>query len=279
MKKFAKIAYVILFVVLILVLAAAMAVKFFAGWAVKTGIETAATKALNVGVSVGNVNLSILAGKIEIENLSISNPPGYQYDRLLGLKKAKIEVAMKSLLGETVDIREINLDGVEVFLEQRGVSGNNLQDIISSIPARESGKSEGGGKKLRIDNLEITNVTVKAKLLPIPGKSDTVTLKLSPIKMTNLGGDNKLDTAGLSSKVLWAIADGVTRQGTDILPNELVNAMKSTLGKTAELGEAISKEGGNIIKAGKGAIEEGKDIGKGITEGFKGLFKPKKDDK
>jgi len=278
MKKFAKIAYVTLFVVLILVLAAATAVKFFAGWAVKAGIETAATKALNVGVSVGNVNLSILGGKIEIENLSISNPPGYQYDRLLELKKAKIEVAMKSLLNETVDIREINLDGVEVFLEQRGVSGNNLQDIISSMPARE-GKSEGGGKKLRIDNLEITNVTVKAKLLPIPGKSDTVTLKLSPIKMTNLGGDNKLDTAELSSKVLWAIADGITRQGAGALPNELVNAMKSTLGKTAELGEAISKEGGNIIKAGKGAIEEGKDIGKGITEGFKGLFKPKKDDK
>jgi len=118
---------------LILLLIAVVAVNLFADYAVRIGIETAATKTLNVGVSVSNVDLSIMGGKLALQNLLINNPPGYQHDKLLKLKNVEIEIDVKSLLSDVVNIREIKLDGVDVVLEQRGISGNNLQDIIAAI--------------------------------------------------------------------------------------------------------------------------------------------------
>lgn len=259
---------------LILIVVAVVAVNLFADYAVRVGIETAATKTLNVGVSVSNVDLSIMDGKLTLQNLLIDNPPGYRHDKLLELKSAKIEVDVKSLLSDVVNIKEIKLDGVNVVLEQRGISGNNLQDVIAAI---HSGSKDGqtSGKKLHIDNLEMSNVTVQMKLLPMPGKVDTVTLNLSPIRMTNLGGDNKLDTAALSGKILLAIAHGVAKQGVGVLPKDIVDTMTSTLGKTIDLSKGII-EGREGI--GEEIIKSTEDIGKGITEGLKSLLKPKKEE-
>jgi len=277
MKKMLKTLRVIVLAILILLLIAVVAVNLFAGRAVKVGIETAATKTLNVGVSVSNVDLSIMAGKLALKNLLISNPPGYQHEKLLELKNAKIEVEVKSLLSDVVNIKEIRLDGVNVVLEQRGISGNNLQDVIKTISSgqKDKDKPETSGKKLHIDNLEISNVTVKVKLLPIPGKADTIILELSPIRMTNLGGDNKLDTAALSGKILLAIANGVAEQGVGKLPQDMVDTITSTLGKTIDLSKGII-EGRDDI--GKEIIKGAEDIGKEVTEGLKGLLKPKKEE-
>ncbi|MCH8118733.1 MAG: AsmA family protein [Planctomycetes bacterium] len=277
MRKTLKALRVILLAILILVVIAVVAVNLFADYAVRVGIETAATKTLNVGVSVGNVDLSIMAGKLTLKNLLINNPPGYQHEKLLELKNAKIEVDVKSLLSDVVKIREIKLDGVNVVLEQRGISGNNLQDVIKTISSgqKDKDKPETSGKKLHIDVLEISNITVKVKLLPVPGKADTITLKLSPIRMTNLGGDNKLDTAALSGRILLAIANGVAEQGVGVLPKDIVDTITSTLGKTIDLGKGII-EGREGI--GKEIIKGTEDIGKGITEGLKSLLKPKKEE-
>jgi hypothetical protein len=264
MKKLRKILLVTLAVIVILVAAVVVFVNLFADRAVKAGIETAATKTLNVGVTINSLDLSILGGKLALQDLIIKNPPGYQHDKLLQLKTANIAVDVRSLLSDVVNIKEIKLDGAEVVLEQRGVSGNNLQDIMKSLPSAP--KTEAGaqpsGKKLHIDSLEISNITVKAKLLPIPGKADTVTLKLSPIKMTDLGGDNKLDTAALTGKILVAIANGIAEQGAGILPDDMLGSLKSTLAKTAELGKEV--------------IKTTENLGKDLTEGLKGLLKPKK---
>ena len=175
------------------------------------------------------------------------------------------------MLGDTVQIREVKLDGINLVIEQKGLS-NNLQDILKAIPSGSPGQRDeaaGPGKKLRIDSLEITNVTVKVKLLPVPGKSDTVTLNLTPIRMTNLGSDDKMTVAKLTGKILLAIANGVAEPGAGRLPKDMTKAMEATLSKTIELGATATEEG-------KKLIEEGTDAGKGLLEGFKGLLKAKK---
>jgi len=271
MKRFLKSLRFILLAILILIVVGVIVIHLFAGRALKIGIEAAATKTLNVGVSIDDVDLSVLRGKLGLQNLVINNPPGYQHKKLLELKDAKIEVNVRSLLSDVVNIREIKLNGANVVLEQRGVSGNNLQDVISSIPTKDRQESEPSGKKLHIDNLEISGVTVKAKLLPVPGRADTIAIKLKPIKMTNLGSDDKLDTAALSGKILLAIAGGIADQGVGVLPGDIVDTMRSTLDKTIDLGKAASKEGEKLIDVGK-------DAGKELIEGFKGLLKPKKEE-
>jgi hypothetical protein len=274
MGKPKKILRTIVIAILLVILVILIAIDIFAGRLLKIGIETAATKTLNVGVDVGSVDLSITGGKLGIKGLSIDNPSGYQHEQLLKLKEVRVAVEIKSLLGNTVNIKEIYLDGMDMVLEQRGVTSNNIQDIIGSIEKKEKEVEEAkepaepSGKKLHVDSLEISNVVVKAKLLPVPGKADTVTLKLDPIKMTDLGGDNKMDMAKLSRKILLVIAKGISKQGDGLLPDDMVNTMKSSVDSAMALGKTT-------IEESKKALEQNTDVGKEITEGLKGLFKPK----
>ncbi len=295
MKKSLKILYIVLSIIVVLLIVVVLAVNLFADSAVKMAIESAGTKTLQVAVAVDDVDLSILGGKIGFQNLVIDNPPGYKNEKLLELGQAKIAVQTGSLLSNIVNIKDIRLDGVSVVLEQRGITSNNLQDIMKSLPAKDTEPAEPAepaGKKLHIDNLEITNAQVKVKLLPIPGKADTLTLKLAPIKMTDLGGENDIDTGALVRKVLLALAGGIAEQGAGLLPDDMLGSLTSQLSKLDALPAAFMDTGGKILEAGKDvgktAIDAGKDVGggiikgagdagKGITDGIKGLFKPKEE--
>ena len=275
MKTSRKILLIILCIIVGLVVCITLAVQLFGNNLLKSGIETAASKTLNVAVNIDDMDFSIFGGKVGFQNLVIDNPPGYKHEKMLEVGDARIAVNIGSLLEDTVNIKEIMFDNVNVVLEQKGVTSNNLQDVINSIPKgteEPQDETKKASKKLRIDKLEITNVVVNAKLLPVPGKADTITLKLNPIKMTNLGSDNKLDTAKLSAKILMAIVTGVAEQGAGILPDDLTNAMKTSLGKTAELGTAAVKEGQKLL-------EGGDDTGKNIIEGVTGIFKSKDKEK
>ena len=267
MKKLLNKIRLILIVVLVSILAVSILFDIFAEGLLKTGIETAATKTLNVGVRLADIELSVFKGEIAFEGLVVSNPPGYKYKNLLELKTAKIDVDVRTLLSDVVIIEQIKLDGITLTLEQRGVTSNNLKDIIKSIPKKPK-TEKPSGRKLQIDELEITNVVVNVKLLPVPGKADTVTLKLAPIRMTNLGDDGTMDTAKLSAKILLAITEGITEQGVGIIPADILNTTRATLDKALDIGKAATEEGMKII-------EKGKDIGEGIIDGIKGIFEKK----
>ena len=276
MKKsiITKIIVSILVVAVVIVAGVAILAGVFGDRALKLGIETAATKALNVGVSVEDVSLSILGGSVELEDLAISNPPGYQHEHLLVLGSAKVDVDIGSLMSDTVNIKSVMFDEVNLVIEQKDlVRTNNLQEILKSLgsdkedkePAED--KDKAPGKQLHIDELEVSNVNVKVKLLPLPGRADTITLKLDPIKMTNLGKGSKLDTAKLTGKVLAAIAAGVAKQGADILPEDVVGPIKSVFGESGKV----------FIETGKDLLKSGKDVGKDVTDTLKDLFKQKDD--
>ena len=283
-KKF-KILRIVLLIVLIFIVSVIFALGLFADKALKVAIDTAGTKALKVKVNVDKAALSIFQGKLSLQNLQVDNPEGYQHKQLLDLKQADIKVDTKSLLSDTINIEEIKLDGTKVVFEQRGISGNNIQDIIKGLPPKQE-QSEPSGKKLRIKKLEITNTDVQIKLLPVPGKIDTIPLKLSKIELTDLGSDDKLDMVALSREILLAIAGGIAQQGAGIIPDELLNSFVTQLqnvgalsGVILDSGKKILESGTNIGKeAGKGVMDNVDDVGKGITEGLKGILNSKEEE-
>ncbi len=288
MKK--KVLKPIIIIVLVFVILVVTLIHLFGDRALKAGIETAATKTLGVNVTIGDLSLSLLRGKLELRDLVIDNPPGYQHPELLNIGRAYIDVTVTSLLSDTVKIEEIRFEDITMVIEQKGLT-NNLKEVLNALPSGQTApksttdEPDTEGKKLHVDNLEISNVAVKVKLLPIPGKADTLTLKVAPIKMTDLGSDNKLSTAKLSAKVLAAIAAGVARQGGGVLPKDIVSSINSTLKEKGDLLIDSGKEifditsgiGKDAIDSskdiGKDIIEGGKDIGEGVGEALKGLFK------
>jgi len=231
---------------------------------IKAGIEAAATKTLGVPVTVKSIDLSVLRGRVGIKGLVVKNPQGYANETLLELGEGVVNLDIWSLMSDTVKIQLIKLDGTKLTMEQKGLT-NNLKEILDRLPKEEKPAAEEKGKNLHISRLEITNTNVKVKLLPLPGKSDTVSMNIDPIVMENLGTDQKLRIGTLVAKVLGAIATGIAKQGVGLLPDDMVSGVESALGKGAEIGKAATKEGKKILETTTGA-------GKDVVEGLKGLF-------
>ncbi|MHC4240876.1 MAG: AsmA family protein [Planctomycetota bacterium] len=254
MNRALKILHVIFLAILVLIAVIVIAVNLFADHAVRAGIESVAAKALNIEIVVDDVDLSIMGSKLVLQNLSIVNPPVYQNDELLILKNTEIEVEAKSLISDVVNIKQIRINDVDIIIEQHSVSENNLHDIVQTVS-----DSTYEGKKLRVDNLEISDISVKVDLMPNSEQAEPAILMLSPIRMTNLGYENQLDTAALLKEILYAIADSIVEEGIGVLPPDIVGTMTSTLSKTINLGTRI--------------MEGKEDIGREITEGFRNLLK------
>lgn len=265
--------FIVLPVVILLIV---LVVAFFlvGNSLIKTGIEVEATKTLGVPVTVKNLDLSILRGRVAIKGLVVKNPSGYANENLLELGDGVVKLDIGSLMSNTVKIQLIKLDGTKLTMEQKGLT-NNLKEILDRLPKEGEPEAkpavEEKGKDLHIDRLEIANTNVKVKLLPVPGKVDNVSLNIDPIVMENLGTDKKLRTGTLVAKVLGAMATGIAKQGVGLLPDDMVKGIGSALGKTAEIGKAAAEEG-------KKVLESTTDAGKGVLEGVKGLLGGKKEE-
>ncbi|MBN1361401.1 MAG: AsmA family protein [Sedimentisphaerales bacterium] len=261
MKKLIRSIVRLVVALVVAVILGAIVVKLFADQAVRVAVEKAGSRALDVPVEVEKARLSILSGTLDLRDLTVANPPGYQGKSLLTLDRGDIQVDAQSLLSDTITIEDLKLDGMRVFLEQKGLE-NNLREVLKSL----RGDGQTSGKRLYVDNLEITNITVDVKLLPIPGRADAMAFELTPIKMTHLGHSQPLDIAALASTVLVAVATEISEQGGGVLPQEMLNDLTGVLNKALDIGRIIF---GNGQDGASGSA----DLRQGITEGLKGLLK------
>jgi hypothetical protein len=272
--KLLKILRIVAIVVLLLVLILSIVGKIYGGRLVKWGIEKAGSSALKVPVTLDKASLSILGGSLGLTNLSIGNPPEYKNKQFLELKSGSITVSPASLLSGTIHIPEIKLNGIKVVLEQKDIRSNNIQDILKNISAGEEQPADktkqASGKKLRIDYLELTDITVDVKLLPLPGKADTIPLKLPPIIMKDIGNDGKTTTAALVSKIIVAISKGIAEKGAGILPDDITKPLNGALKGLGNVGGQLLDQGKNL---GTGVGNKVKDLGGALQ----GIVKPKKE--
>jgi hypothetical protein len=277
-KVLLKIVVVIVVVLVVLV----VAIQLFGGAAVKVGVEKAGSKAMKVPVSVDNISFSLFGGTVGINDLTVGNPDGYKIKNLLELGDLHVKADIKSFLSDTARIEYIKLDNMTVSIEQKGLT-NNLQEVLKALPKSEktepesTEQAESTEKNLQIDTLEITGVKVKARLIPLPGEGENaVELTLAPIKMTDLGSNDKLSMAKLTGKILTAVAMGIAESGAGLLPEGLVGGITDTLGQQGAAVVETTKELLDKSKdIGGDAIKSGKDIGEGVGDALKGIFNNK----
>ena len=271
MKKPVKTLRKVIFTFIIALLILIVAIKLYANSAVKWGIETAGKQTLKVNVKVDSASIDILTGTIGLKKLVVDNPEGYQSPNLLDMDTGKMHINAATLLNDTVKIKEIKLDGVNVTLEQKDIRGNNIQDILKNI--QQTMETQPSGKKLLIETLEISNINVNAKL-SVAGSGGDIQLPLKTITMTNLGSDNKLDTAKLISQILLAISLAIAEEGGGVIPDDIINPLNMSLSQIDELTKTLLEEDLKFIdSAGQGREEL-----KNITEGLKDLIEQKKDE-
>ena len=277
--------------IIIIVVAILLSIEFFGNKGIKMAVEKAASKVLNVAVTLEGVNLKPIAGSLELDNLAVANPEGFETKTLLNMGNAQVKLKTASLLSDTVEIEYIKLDGIDFTLEQKGLT-SNLNTILKSLPKKsetdetdeeKETTSNGSQKKLLIKTLEITNLKVNAKILPIPGQVDVITLNIPDIKKTNIGGDGeeKIDTEALITKIIEWVSNAIAEAGTGVLPADLTGSLNSVLDNLNinDISGATMEEATQIIENATGvgteAIDKTKEVTEGLQEGLKGLFNSK----
>ena len=267
-KPVKKVLSIIVVVLLVLIVAVVLLINIFGDAALKAGVETGAGKAMKVDVRVQDMSLKILRGKLNISDLVVDNPEGYDNETFLELGSGYVHLKPSSLFSDTIEIETLQLDNISLTIEQKGMT-NNLQEILGNLPKAEPKEEkpaeEKTGKQLLIKKLDIEGVKVTVNFLPIPGRADNVTLELSPIHMENVGSGENMNTSKLVSKILMAIAGGIAQKGKDILPTEMITDIGGQIG---EQGQKLLEAGQDV---GKGILDTGKDIGDQATEAIKGL--------
>jgi hypothetical protein len=204
-------------ILLLVVLIAALAV--FGGRLAGAAIENVGTEAFQTAVTIDETTLSALGGTLHLRGLTVANPDGYKHKNFLALKQGDMQLNVTDLLGKELTIHDLTCDGLNVILEPNG-TGSNLQDIIESLR-----KAPPFGKRLYVDRLRITNITVTTALLPSAGQVGLVPLNVAPIEMTNLGHDENLTASKLAHKILTALAANLTKPNGVSLPAQTGNGV------------------------------------------------------
>jgi hypothetical protein len=303
MKRVKKIVVVVVAVVILVIVAAVVWIDRLA----KVGVETGGQFAFGVPTKLDSADIGILAGRSALSGLNIANPPGFDTPHLLKLDNAALAVALGSLTGDTVEIPEFSLTGIDMNLESKSGKANfkvvldNLGRFESSKKEPQPEKAKGEGKKFVIREIVIKNVKVNVALLPIGGEATRVTVPIDELRLKNVGtaGNNGIELGQVAGTLLKAIILAAMEKGGSIVPGDLLNELKGSMASLApltdigaslavnidgtikDLGAQAGTVGKEVAQQAEGAAkqvgEAAKDAQKKVTGGLGDLFKKKED--
>lgn len=261
--------------VLLLVLALGL-VWIFQGSVVKAAIQRGGGWATGVETRVDDVSAGLLGGQLELEELTLANPPGFGAEPFFALRAAKADWDSRSLLGDEIHVRELALDGLALRIE-RNASGTNYGKILDH--ARSKGgkpaepEPEAGSKKtLVVDRIVLRDLSAELILadLPISTGPLKVTVPRLEIKDFRSDGETHEIIGNLLAQIVDQALAASLEAGQGIFPADLAKDLQRQLEKNVE--DAKSTLEGVL----KGDAKSVQDAGKQL-EGLKDIFgKPKK---
>jgi uncharacterized protein involved in outer membrane biogenesis len=239
-----KIFLSLVIILAVLIVAGGIALGFFLGPIVKTGMETVGPKITQVSIKVEAVNLSLLTGSAEIKNLVVGNPEGYKAPEAIRIGSAAVGVNPLSVLSDKIIIRSVRVEAPEITFEGSPFSGNNLNTILKNVnaatkssgPAATNTATQKPAKKLQVDDVLITGAKVNF---------NGVVLPLPDIHLANLGkGPDGITPADLTRRVL----DALTVASVKAVANAATDVGKD-VGKSLNTGVSnVSKSLGGLFK-------------------------------
>jgi uncharacterized protein involved in outer membrane biogenesis len=266
MKMLKKIILIVVILAVVLGIVAVILAGVFLDKIVKAGIETAAPAITKTTVTLDNVNISALSGSAGINGLVVGNPEGYKSPSAISLGKASVSVVPKSLLGDKVIIRSVEIRAPEITLEGNPFGKNNLQSILDNVNAMASAAEPNKptaaktptekktSKKLQVDDFLISGAKVTARIPGMEGEPFSVVIP--DIHFSNLGtGPEGITALELTQKVIEQIsAESIksvgdrAKQLAGATANNLIKGASDNAGKAVNDGADKLKKGlGNLL--------------------------------
>lgn len=257
----------------LLVVLALGLVWIFQGSVVKAAVQHGGTWATGVETRVDDVSAGLLGGRLELEGLTIANPPGFSAEPFFALRSTKADWDTRSLFGDEIHVRELELDGLALRIE-RNSSGANYKKILEH--ARSKGGQEkpepspdpGAKKTLVVDRIVLTDLTAELKLADLPVATGPLRVTVPRIELKGFRSDG--ETHELVGRLLGIVVDAsmsaALEAGQGVFPADLVQDLERQL-------DAAKSTLEGVLQGDPKSIQ---DAGKQL-EGLKDIFgKPKK---
>jgi AsmA protein len=153
-----KIIYIILGVVVLLIIVAAILPFVIDANQFKPRVEAEATKALGRQVTVGNLKLSVFAGGVRADNLSVAENPAYGKGPFLTAKSMDIGVEMMPLItSRKLNIKSFTITDPKVNL----IHGTNGKWNVSTLGGKSSEAKQGSEPaEFKVGKFALSNGTV-----------------------------------------------------------------------------------------------------------------------
>jgi hypothetical protein len=179
---------------LILIGTVVYVVMFRVGPKVERAIETILPKALGTEVTIDSMSILPLQGSIQLHGLSIANPKGFSGPYIAVAKELKFVISLRSLLTETLVLKEIEIKA-PTFNYERTLKTDNMKSIHHNVTVylaeRKAAKTEAEreatskkpARKVIIERFVMTGGQVNAKFTALP----TAPIPLSTIQLNDIG--------------------------------------------------------------------------------------------
>ena len=284
MKKLIKMVAVLL----ILLVLATVAVALYIDTIAKTAIERGATYALGVETTLGSADVGLLSGTFSMGDMTIANPAGFESPYFTHLGQGDVEVALKTLRQETVELPTLTLTDLEIYLDKKEGKANYdvILENLKRFESQENAQDDAGGKKFIIEEVLIKNIMVHVQLLPLGGDLTKLDVPIDEVRLHDVGSgtDGSVLMSELTSVIIKAVLAAIVQKGGGLIPSDILGDLGQGLGSLAEIGlDAATGLGDRIKDAGGGLDEVTEGLGdaiKSIGDGLGGLLggDKKKDD-
>ena len=224
-------------IVLLLVLVAvvAAAALFWIDSLAARGIEKGGRYALGVETKAKGVDLSLLYGKLTMDELNIGNPAGdFETPHLMKFGRFDVDVKTRTIFSDTIELDHFTIADLDINIEE-SLTGGNASAVVRHVKEIADGRkpSDGdqpepsdeegaGGKKVRVDRVEIGNVTVRFKVSLIGGLGRDETFQLGMIELTDVATDGSgVPVEELIRRIVPRILIAVLDKSGDKLPGDM----------------------------------------------------------
>lgn len=258
----------ILIGVLLLLIVIFLGVLFFAGSALRAGVEKGSNYALQVPTKVGSGTLNLITGKVGLSNIQFGNPPGYKSEHSIVAGDVGVAVSIGSLLSDTIVIDTINIKDPEITVDVK-LGKTNLGELTDRLkqlsggggPAPEKKGDEGAAsKKMKIREVRITGAKLRISDSILSGAGAAVSVP--EIVMHDLGtgaNHDETDFAGLLTRILGEMLKAAGN-ASDQLPGEVGKILKGEGKQVLESIGGVAKKAGDIQKSAEEAVKGVGDI-------------------
>lgn len=232
--------------ILVLGLVAYVAVAFFLGSIVQSGVNNFGPKFTQTKVELASASLSPFSGSGTLAGLSVDNPRGWTDGRAFYLGKVHVDVEPLSIFKDHVVVNEITIDQPE-FMYETKIFSSNIKDLLKNIEdyTGSGGKTattkEGKPIKFVVKKFRLTNgkatLGIGATALPVP---------LPPISLDDVGvaegGITADQLAGVMMKhVLGSIVEGTANALSQVGSTSGAATLEKTKDAAKKAGDSIKK--------------------------------------